>query len=129
MESFGSHQKMRDQNIHRKKSCYVLWFSTSPPKFLTRKMICDGKIWDETLMEDGMMLCCQIVGSRKQQVFSWLRMMWLLLIFYIVYCLWVMFNFCFYLKWLLHVVVFVLDACFVVWLGLHKCFNELWTRS
>jgi len=44
-------RQMRDQNIHTKKSC-----ATNPPRFVTRNMIYDEKIWDETLMEDGTML-------------------------------------------------------------------------
>jgi hypothetical protein len=33
----------------------------------------DEKIWNETLMEDG--IVPSIVGSKKQQVSRWLRMM------------------------------------------------------
>jgi hypothetical protein len=35
--------------------------------------MCDEKVWDETLMEDGTMP--STTGSRKQQVVGWLRMM------------------------------------------------------
>jgi hypothetical protein len=35
--------------------------------------MCDKKIWDETLMEDGTMP--STAKSRKQQISGWLRMM------------------------------------------------------
>ncbi len=48
-----------------------------------------------------------------------------LLIFtlFVVCKLWPTFAFIF------DVVAFVMDTCFMVWLFLHKCFNELQTRS